>query len=120
MHGVRRELRAVRRVRARKRRALEKRASASGEFGRGRFAEAPDELVSQLVTSLDLDHDGALCLSEFVAGFKEGNRQGLQLRSPQTGVSSRRHFRRVPWNHPIHNAAEAIMPSNTLAFLGGS
>ena len=82
--------------------------------------EAPDELVSQLVTSLDLDHDGALCLSEFVAGFKEGNRQGLQLRSPQTGVSSRRHFRRVPWNHPIHNAAEAIMPSNTLAFLGGS
>ena len=39
MHGVRRELRAVRRVRARKRRALEKRASASGEFGRGRFAE---------------------------------------------------------------------------------
>ena len=82
--------------------------------------EAPDELVSQLVTSLDLDHDGALCLSEFVAGFKEGNRQALQLRSPQTGVSSRRHFRRVPWNHPIHNAAEAIMPSNTLAFLGGS
>ena len=82
--------------------------------------EAPDELILQLVTSLDLDHDGALCLSEFVAGFKEGNRQGLQLRSPQTGVSSRRHFRRVPWNHPIHNAAEAIMPSNTLAFLGGS
>ena len=53
--------------------------------------EAPDELVSQLVTSLDLDHDGALCLSEFVAGFKEGNRQGLQLctlaRSPRTSFS---------------------------------
>ena len=32
--------------------------------------EAPDELVSQLVTSLDLDHDGALCLSEFVAGAR--------------------------------------------------
>ena len=82
--------------------------------------EAPDELVSQLVTSLDLDHDGALCLSEFVAGFKEGNRQGCSSDRRKPACRRAATSVRVPWNHPIHNAAEAIMPSNTLAFLGGS
>lgn len=64
--------------------------------------------MGQLLHALDSDHDGVLCLSEFVAGLKADsyNAGVSQLRQPQYGVSSRRHFRHtLPFNHPLHNVA---------------
>ena len=64
---------------------------------------ASDELVAQLMQTLDTDHDGLLCLSEFVTGLAADN--SVQLVEPQLGVSSRRHFRSIKFHHPLHNMA---------------
>ena len=56
---------------------------------------ASDELVAQLMQTLDTDHDGLLCLSEFVTGLAADN--SVQLVEPPLGVArkTRRERRRV-------------------------
>ena len=53
----------------------------------------------------DVDEDGRLSLSEFVAGLKESGSSAMQLHEPDNSVSSRRYFRGLNFHHPLHNVA---------------
>lgn len=70
---------------------------------RGFNLVASNELVKQLLHALDSDHDGVLCLAEFMAGM-DGGANSLQP-EPSFNISSRRHFRSIKFHHPLHNLA---------------
>ena len=77
---------------------------------RGFNLVASEELVAQLLQALDRDHDGVLSLTEFVNGLRADNSHGssavLLQEPPAYGESSRRRFRSIKFNHPLHNAME--------------
>ena len=76
---------------------------------RGFNLVASDELVAQLLHAHDQDHDGLLSAVEFVTGLKgdtnHSSSAAVQLMEvPDYSVSSRRHFKSIRFNHPLHNA----------------
>ncbi|KAL1525885.1 hypothetical protein AB1Y20_020713 [Prymnesium parvum] len=65
---------------------------------------APDELVAQLHSLLDTDHDGLLSMSEFAGGLRDDSSGIFQLQQEDCAISSRRYYKTIGFYHPLHNA----------------